>query len=109
MRICQKTLAQQRRARYNLYEKYNFSYKSELWRTVMADNKQGKYIFGTVKVGEKGQIVIPRDARKVFDIKPGDSLLVLGDTAQGGLALVKSEIMMDFINSVMSAKDVTEE
>ena len=75
----------------------------------MADNKQGKYIFGTVKVGEKGQIVIPRDARKVFDIKPGDSLLVLGDTAQGGLALMKSEIMMDFINSVMSAKDVTEE
>ena len=75
----------------------------------MADNKQGKYIFGTVKVGEKGQIVIPKDARKVFDIKPGDSLLVLGDTAQCGLALVKSEIMMDFINSVMSAKDVTEE
>ena len=44
---------------------------------------QGKHIFGTVKVGEKGQIVIPRDARVRFDIHPGDTLLVLGDDSNG--------------------------
>ena len=40
---------------------------------------KGHYIFGTVKVGERGQIVIPREARDKFDIKAGDTLLVLGD------------------------------
>jgi AbrB family looped-hinge helix DNA binding protein len=51
------------------------------------EGPKGKYVFGTVKVGEKGQIVIPKDARKIFDIKPGDSLLMLGDIDQG-IALV---------------------
>ena len=40
---------------------------------------KGKHVFGMVKVGDKGQIVIPAKARKIFDIKPGDNLLVLGD------------------------------
>ena len=47
----------------------------------------GKHLYGMVKVGEKGQIVIPADARKTFGIKPGDSLLMLGDEEQG-LALL---------------------
>ena len=38
---------------------------------------KGHYIFGTVKVGERGQIVIPKEARQVFDIKAGDTLIVL--------------------------------
>ena len=59
----------------------------------------GKYIFGVVKVGDKGQIVIPRDARKVYDIKPGDALLMLGD--QKGMALVKTEIFQSAISQVM--------
>ncbi|MBP5333384.1 MAG: AbrB/MazE/SpoVT family DNA-binding domain-containing protein [Bacteroidales bacterium] len=59
----------------------------------------GKYIFGVVKVGDKGQIVIPRDARKVYDIKPGDALLVLGD--QKGMALIKTEIFQTAIDQVM--------
>lgn len=42
----------------------------------------GKYAW-TVKVGEKGQIVIPKEARDVFNIQPGDTLLVLGDVKQG--------------------------
>ena len=37
---------------------------------------RGKHIFGMVRVGEKGQIVIPAKARKIFDIKPGDNLVV---------------------------------
>lgn len=43
---------------------------------------EGKYAW-TVKVGEKGQIVIPKEARDVFDIKPGDTLIILGDIKQG--------------------------
>lgn len=45
-------------------------------------NQEGKYAW-TVKVGEKGQIVIPKEAREVFDINPGDTLIVLGDVEQG--------------------------
>ncbi|MBP5303245.1 MAG: AbrB/MazE/SpoVT family DNA-binding domain-containing protein [Bacteroidales bacterium] len=61
--------------------------------------KEGKYIFGVVKVGEKGQIVIPRDARKIYDIKPGDALLLLGD--QNGMALLKTEVFQSAIDQVM--------
>lgn len=42
----------------------------------------GQYAW-TVKVGEKGQIVIPKEARDIFDINPGDTLIVLGDEKQG--------------------------
>ena len=43
---------------------------------------EGKYAW-TVKVGEKGQIVIPKEARDVFGIEPGDTLILLGDDKQG--------------------------
>ena len=43
---------------------------------------KGKYAW-TVTVGEKGQIVIPKQARDLFDIKPGDTLVVLGDVMRG--------------------------
>ena len=59
----------------------------------------GKYIFGVVKVGDKGQIVIPRDARKLYDIKPGDALLVLGD--KKGMALLKTEVFQSVIDQAM--------
>ena len=65
---------------------------------IMQEN-DGKYNFGVVKVGDKGQIVIPRDARKVYDIKPGDALLLLGD--QKGMALMKTEIFQSAIDQVM--------
>ena len=52
--------------------------------------KKGKYV-GISKVGEKGQIVIPKEAREMFDIKPGDSLIILCDKDQG-MAIVKSDI-----------------
>ena len=61
--------------------------------------KDGKYIFGVVKVGDKGQIVIPKEARKVYDIKPGDALLLLGD--KNGMALVKTEIFQSAIDDIM--------
>lgn len=43
---------------------------------------EGKYAW-TVTVGEKGQFVIPKQARELFDIKPGDTLMLLGDTERG--------------------------
>ena len=58
-----------------------------------------KYIFGVVKVGERGQIVIPKEAREVYGIKAGDSLLVLGDSK--GMAVVKTEIFQDKIDEML--------
>ena len=61
--------------------------------------ENGKYIFGVVKVGERGQIVIPKEAREKYDIKAGDSLMVLGD--QRGIALLKTEVFQAIINQAM--------
>jgi len=69
---------------------------------------KGKHIFGTVKVGEKGQIVIPKEARKIFDIHPGDSLLVLGDEAQG-IAILKSDLMLKFAEEIFKAQECKED
>ena len=57
---------------------------------------KGKHIFGMVKVGDKGQIVMPAEARKIFDINPGDNLIVLGDESQG-IAIVKEKGLMDLL------------
>lgn len=64
---------------------------------------KGKHIFGMVKVGEKGQIVIPAKARKIFDIAPGDNLIVLGDEGQG-IALIKEKGLLGLINSAKSRR-----
>lgn len=57
----------------------------------MEEGKSGKFLFGICKVGEKGQIVIPKEARDVFDIKPGDSVVVLGDKKKG-IGIIKAEV-----------------
>ena len=62
---------------------------------------RGKHIFGMVRVGEKGQIVIPAKARKIFDIKPGDNLVVLGDEGQG-IALLKEENLLQMLHMARS-------
>ena len=63
------------------------------------EEKDGKFIFGIVKVGDKGQIVIPKDARQHYDIKPGDSLMILGD--QKGIALLKTDIFQGLIDQAL--------
>ena len=62
----------------------------------------GKHIFCIVTIGDKGQIVIPKKARDIFDLHTGDQLLVLGDEAQG-LALVKADILRSFASDIMNA------
>ena len=61
--------------------------------------KDGKYIFGVVKVGDKGQIVIPKDARKIYNIQTGDTLMMLGD--QKGIALLKTVIFQSIVDQAM--------
>lgn len=62
--------------------------------------EKDKYV-GICKVGEKGQIVIPKEARDMFGIKPGDSIVVICDKAQG-IALVKSDVIEDLTSKVFS-------
>lgn len=62
---------------------------------------KGKYMFGLVKVGDKGQIVIPAKARKIFGIEPGDNLVILGDETQG-LALIVERSFMKLFNNLSS-------
>ena len=66
----------------------------------------GKFA-STVKVGEKGQIVIPKAAREMFDIKPGDTLLLLADTKRG-IAIVRRELFEQFTDSVLQSNETEE-
>lgn len=59
---------------------------------------------GISKVGEKGQIVIPKEARDMFDIKPGDSIIVLCDKTKG-IALVKSDVIEDLSDKIFPKGD----
>lgn len=59
-------------------------------------------IFGVVKVGERGQIVIPKQARELFGIKPGDSLLVIGDK-DSGIALVKTTLVKNIVSKILES------
>jgi len=65
---------------------------------------KGKHVFGMVKVGDKGQIVIPAKARKIFDINPGDNLIVLGDEGQG-IAIIKEKGLLNLLNNARKYKD----
>ncbi|MBQ4270545.1 MAG: helix-turn-helix domain-containing protein, partial [Clostridiales bacterium] len=60
---------------------------------------KGKHLFGLVTVGDKGQIVIPARARKVFEIKPGDRLVVLGDEGHG-IAIVKADSFLKIADQI---------
>lgn len=61
---------------------------------------KGYHIFGTAKVGEKGQIVIPKEARKVFGIASGDTLLILGDE-KNGIIVTKPEVIENIAEEIL--------
>ena len=62
--------------------------------------QNGKFAW-MVKIGEKGQFVIPKEAREMFDLTPGSEILVLGDTKKG-LAILPKERQKNFISHIFS-------
>lgn len=70
---------------------------------------KGKQFFGVVKVGERGQVVIPKEARELYQIQAGDKLVVLGEDATKGMALIKSEGFLEFAEMIRRAEKKAEE
>ena len=62
------------------------------WGQAYLGKPKGPHIFGTARVGDRGQIVIPKEARSFFGIEPGGTLLILGD-AESGLIISKPEVL----------------
>ena len=62
--------------------------------------KKARHIFGTAKVGERGQIVIPKDAREFYGIHPGDTLLILGDE-ENGMIVTKPEVLSSLAEKIL--------
>ena len=62
-----------------------------------------KRVFGTAKVGDRGQIVIPKEARELFNIRPGDTLLILGEKNKG-LIVSRPELLRDLADQIFSAE-----
>lgn len=64
---------------------------------------KGKHVFGSVVIGERGQIVIPKKARDVFQFNKGDSLIILGDESLGGIAMLKTDLFLQNIEPLTKA------
>ena len=63
--------------------------------------QKGHRVFGTAKVGDRGQIVIPKEARVLFGIKPGDTLLILGES-NTGLIVSRPEILNNIADELLN-------
>jgi len=61
-------------------------------------------VFGTAKVGDRGQIVIPKEARELFNIRPGDTLLILGEENKG-LIVSRPELLRDLADQIFRAEE----
>ena len=62
--------------------------------------KKARHIFGTAKVGERGQIVVPKDARELYGIHPGDTLLILGDE-ENGMIVTKPDVLSSLAERIL--------
>ena len=62
--------------------------------------KKARHIFGTAKVGDRGQIVIPKDAREFYGIHPGDTLPILGDE-ENGMIVTKPEVLSSLAEKIL--------
>ena len=60
-------------------------------------------VFGTAKVGDRGQIVIPKEARELFNIRPGDTLLIVGEENKG-LIISRPELLRDLADQIFDAE-----
>lgn len=71
---------------------------------------RGKHVFGVVQMGERGQIVIPKRARELLNLKRGDTLVVLGDTNPGtaGIALVPAQLLTGLMELAREVQEDTE-
>lgn len=71
---------------------------------------RGKHVFGVVQIGERGQIVIPKRARELLNLKRGDTLVVLGDTNPGtaGIALVPAQLLTGLMELARDVQEDTE-
>ena len=70
--------------------------------TAVVPGPKGKHIFGTTIINDRGQIVIPKKARELFGINNGDSLVVLGDEAEG-IALIKADFFEKRLNNIWNS------
>ena len=68
----------------------------------------GKHLWGTVTIGSKGQIVIPKEARAMFGLEPGDTLVLLADKKRG-IALQTTEKLSPLLRSVFDGMESEEE
>ena len=66
---------------------------------VLGQNRS-RHVFGTAKVGERGQIVIPKEARAFYGIEPGDVLLILGDE-ENGMIVTKPEVLSSLASRIL--------
>ena len=78
------------------------TFSGKIGVTNLLPGPKGKHIFGTTKINDRGQIVIPKKAREVFGINNGDSLVVLGDEAEG-IALIKADIFEKRLNDTWNS------
>jgi AbrB family looped-hinge helix DNA binding protein len=74
----------------------------------MVEGKRNTRLYGTVKVGDRGQVVIPAEARKELDIKPGDLLFVMAGRNRRGIAMVKADAMKELAEKIMQGLEVAE-
>ena len=63
--------------------------------------QNSKRVFGTARVGDRGQIVIPKEARELFNIRPGDTLLILGEP-DTGLVVSHPEVLNNLANEILN-------
>jgi len=78
------------------------NYSDKIGTTTLTPGPKGKHIFGTTKINDRGQIVIPKRARELFGINSGDALVVLGDEAEG-IALIKADIFEKRLNDTWNS------
>jgi AbrB family looped-hinge helix DNA binding protein len=75
----------------------------------MSEGKRDTHIYGTVKVGDRGQVVIPSQARKDLNIQSGDLLLVMAGRNRRGIAMVKADAMRELADRIMRGLESPEE